>query len=142
MCFLFLMPLSHGINVSEVWGCQVGARLVQKEPPGAIWRHFGVIWVSLWAFLVHFWALFFRVRFQGRFLELSGCCQGCRGAVGVLSCGPGASGSAAHSYPPGKSCGQLGGNSRRLAASFRLARRIYDACGDNPPRALKDVDDG
>ena len=66
--FLILMPLSNGINVFEVWGCQVGARWVQREPPGAIWGHFGVIWASLWAFLVHFWPLFFRVRFQGRFL--------------------------------------------------------------------------
>ena len=46
VCFLFLMPLSHGINVFEVWGCQVGARWVQREPLGGhvetLWAHLGL----------------------------------------------------------------------------------------------------
>ena len=46
LCFLIFMPLSHGINVFEVWGCQVGARWVQREPLGGhvetLWAHLGV----------------------------------------------------------------------------------------------------
>ena len=47
VCFLILKDVCSRLPGSEVWGCQVGARWVQREPPGdhleTLWDDFGVI---------------------------------------------------------------------------------------------------
>ena len=88
VCFLILMPLSHGINVFEVWGCQVGARWVQREPLGG---HVETLWAHLGVTMGIFGALLASL-FPGPFPRPV---FGLVSAVVRLSCGPGASGSGA-----------------------------------------------
>ena len=130
------MPLSHGINVFEVWGCQVGARWVQREPLGGhvetLWAHLGLTMGIFGALLGSLFPgpfprpVFGEVRpvfgKSGCCQELSGCCRAlsgcCRGAV-VWSRGQGqrCSGWGGDSFGD-PFTGLSEGNSIRLAASF------------------------
>ena len=123
------MPLSHGINVFEVWGCQVGARWVQREPPGghlgALWGHLGLTMGIFGALLGSLFPGPFPRPVFGEVRPVFGLVTGCRAAVGRCRGAVGVSrgqrqwcsGWGGDSFGDPFS-GLSEGNSIRLAASF------------------------